>query len=147
MRYCSLLILLTVLSAACSSSSNLPTAPSAAGDATALTADQLAGTWQLHSMQAAGGTQQARPAGAAYTLTFNADRVSTRVDCNQCSGGYSIVESTLTIAELMACTRAACPTMAFEQAYTTLLAGQHVITIVDNVMMLTSPRGELRFTR
>ena len=98
-------------------------------------------------MQAAGQGQQARPTGATYTLSFSADRVSTRVDCNQCSGGYSIAGSTLTIAALMACTRAACPTMAFEQAYTTLLGGQHAITIVDNVMMLTSARGELRFTR
>jgi heat shock protein HslJ len=147
MRHGTILVLLTFLSAACSSSSNLPTSPSAGGGSASLTADQLAGTWQLHSIQAAGRGQQARPAGAAYTLTFSADRVSTRVDCNQCSGGYRITGSTLTIAELMACTRAACPTMAFEQAYTTLLGGQHAITIVDNVMMLTSPRGELRFTR
>lgn len=147
MRHTLIVVLLTLLSAACSSSLDLPTSPSAGGGSTSLTADQLAGTWELHSIQAAGRGQQARPAGATYTVTFDGGRVSTRVDCNQCSGGYSIAGSTLTIAELMACTRAACPTMEFEQEYTALLGGQHAITITDSVMILTSPRGELRFTR
>jgi heat shock protein HslJ len=147
MRHSSIFVLLVLLTAACSSPSNLPTSPSAAGGSSSVIADQLTGTWQLHSIQAAGQGQQARPAGATYTLTFAADRVSTRVDCNSCSGGYRIAGSTLTISDVMACTRAACPTMAFEQAYTTLLVGPHTISVSDTVMILTSVRGELRFTR
>ena len=147
MRRSSILVLVTILTAACSSTAILPTAPSAAGGSSALTADQLIGTWQLHSIQAAGQGQQARPAGAAYTLTFSADRVSTRVDCNSCSGSYSIAGSTLTVSDAMACTRAACPTMAFEQVYTSLLGGQHTIEVNDSVLILTSARGELRFMR
>jgi heat shock protein HslJ len=147
MRHRSILVLLTLFAAACSSASNLPTSPSAAGGSNSVIADQLTGTWQLQSIQAAGQGQQARPVGATYTLTFAADRISTRVDCNSCSAGYSLSGSTLTISDVMACTRAACPTMAFEQAYTTLLGGQHTITAGDGVMFLTSARGELRFTR
>jgi heat shock protein HslJ len=148
MRHTSILVLFTSLvSAACSSPLNLPTSPSSSDGSSSLTAGQLTGTWQLHSIQATGQSEQPRPADATYTLTFAGDRLSTRADCNSCSGAFTVSGSTITVANALACTRAACPTMEFESAYTTLLSGEHSVTGSGSSMVWTSPRGTLRFTR
>jgi hypothetical protein len=54
---------------------------------------------------------------------------------------------TLTAGQLLACTRAACPTIAFESAYTTILAGDHLVTLTGDTLALASPRGSLAFLR
>jgi heat shock protein HslJ len=143
----SLSFALLFAAAACSSTTATPTSPSSVGGSTSLTADQLAGTWQVQSIQAAGQAEQARPDNATYTLTFSADRFSTRADCNTCSGGFSITGGTISVAAAVACTRAACPTMAFETAYTGLLGGDHAIAVTSDSMVWTSSRGTLRFAR
>lgn len=132
---------------ACSSAADSPTSPSSVSGATALTADQLAGAWQVVSIRLAGQAEQPRPAGAPYTLTFNADRLATRVDCNSCSGGYTISGATIIVFDAMACTRAACPTMAYENQYTGLLSGDHSVTVAAGSMVWVSSRGTIRFTR
>ena len=117
-----------------SSSSGSPTSP---GDQSPLsgspTVDQLAGTWNLQSIQPAGEAVQATPAGASYTLTFADGRLSTRADCNMCGGTFSLSGQTLTAGPAMACTRAACPTMAFESTYTRLLGGDSNVTLSDEI--------------
>jgi heat shock protein HslJ len=130
------------LGAACAGSPSTPTSPMSA-----LTPDQLAATWNLVSIQPAGHSEQATPAGATYTLTFADARLSTRVDCNTCSGAFMLSGNTLTAGPALACTRAACRTMAFENAYTTVLTGNSGITLSGNSLVLSSDRGVLRFAR
>jgi heat shock protein HslJ len=48
---------------------------------------------------------------------------------------------------LLACTRAACPTMAFENTYTKLLGGESTVSLSGRTLVMTSPRGVLRFKR
>ena len=131
-----------------SSSSGSPTSP---GDQSPLsgspTVDQLAGTWNLQSIQPAGEAVQTTPAGANYTLTFADGRLSTRADCNMCGGTFSLSGQTLTAGPALACTRAACPTMAFESTYTRLLGGDSTVTLSTGTLVLSSARGVLRFTR
>ena len=87
------------------------------------------------------------PSGASYALTFADGRVSTKADCNTCGGSLTINDQTLTIGPLLACTRAACPTMAFENTYVGILAGDSAAQIDDNSLTLSSQRGVLRFRR
>jgi heat shock protein HslJ len=123
--------------------SEAPTSP-IGGD---LTSNQLAGTWTLVSLQASGRPEQATPVGASYTLTFADGRLSTRADCNTCSGALALSGQTLTAGPALACTRAACPTMAFETAYTGLLSGESTVTLSRDRLVLSSARGVLRLTR
>src|SRR5262245_54245173 len=115
------LLLVAALTAACAQSVTSPTSAQVAGPT--YTAGQLAGTWTLAWIERAGEARQNRPFDATYTLSFSDGRLSTRVDCNSCGGSYSVNESTLTAGPNLACTRAACPTMAFENAYTAILSG------------------------
>jgi heat shock protein HslJ len=110
-------------------------------------AAQLEGTWTLSSIQPAGGAKQNRPDGATYTVTFTDGRLSTRADCNVCGGAFSISGNTLVAGPVMACTRAACPTMTFENAYTAMLSGDSSTVIARDTLTLSSPRGVLTFTR
>ncbi len=98
-------------------------------------------------MQATGEAAQVTPAGAIYTVTFAEGLVSTRADCNTCNGAFALSGQTLTVGPALACTRAACPTMAFETAYTRVLDGEHTSTLSGGVLALSSARGALRFTR
>jgi heat shock protein HslJ len=141
------LLVLASLVAACSASSVPPAAPSSSGGSLALTADQLAGTWNLVSIQPSGQAEEATPGGATYTLTFEDGRLSTRVDCNRCGGAFAVSGETLTAGPALACTRAACPTMAFENVYTRLLAGDSAMALSGGTLVLSSGRGVLRFTR
>ena len=134
-------------SAGCSGSSPNLTSPSSAGNSLDLMASQLPGTWALVSIQPAGEAEQARPSGASYIVTFADGRLSTRADCNLCGGSYTLNGQTLVAGPLLACTRAACATMAFESVYTRLLAGESTVSLTDGTLVLTSPRGVLRFTR
>ena len=111
------------------------------------TTDQLAGSWLLVSIQPAGKVEQPTPAGARYGVMFAAGRVTAQADCNSCSGVFSLSGSTLTAGPTLICTRAACPTMAFENTYTLILAGDSTVAVLGNKLTLTSPRGVLRFTR
>jgi heat shock protein HslJ len=98
-------------------------------------------------MQLAGQSQQAAPAGATYSLTFTDGRLSTRADCNTCGSAYGLAGETLTVGPALACTRAACRTMEFENTYTRLLDGASTVTVSDNSLVLSSSRGVLQFTR
>ena len=141
------LALVLVGSVACSESPFTPTSPESISNSLTLTSETLSGNWSLSSIQPTGQALQAAPAGASYTLTFTDDRLSTRADCNTCAGTYTLSGQTLTAGPALACTRAACPTMAFENAYTGLLSGEHTVTASGNTLVLSSPRGVLRFTR
>ena len=138
--------LASLVVSACSSGARTPTSPSPTVGSTALTADVLSTTWRLHSIQPAGQPEQASPAGADYTLTFT-DRLSLRADCNTCSSSYTISGSTISVANVMACTRAHCPTAAFERDYTSLMNGDFAVTTTGSSMTWSSARGTIRFSR
>ncbi|MGE0394964.1 MAG: META domain-containing protein [Vicinamibacterales bacterium] len=112
-----------------------------------LTEAQLTGTWTLSSLQASGQASQNVPAGATYTLTIADGNLSARADCNTCAGRYTLAGTTLTAGPALACTRAACPTAAFESTFTTILGGESTVDGSATSMTLTSTRGTLRFVR
>jgi heat shock protein HslJ len=135
------------LAIGCAQSSVTPTSPSPSGGSLALTTEQLAGTWNLLSMQPAGQSDQATPPGASYTLILADGRLSTRADCNMCSGTFALSGQILTAGPALACTRAACPTMAFENIYTSLLSGDSTVSLSGDTLVLSSARGVLRLSR
>ena len=148
LRYLSALTIVASLSVGCSDGLSSPTSPSAAASAAAaLTTDQLAGTWTLVSIQPTGHGEELTPPGATYTLSFAAGRVSTKADCNSCSAAFTVSGHILTVGPVMACTRAACPTMAFENVYTTVLSGESTATVSAGALVLASDRGQLRFAK
>ena len=138
--------LATLVVTACSSGARTPVSPSPIVGSAALTADALSATWRLRSIQPAGQAEQAAPAGADYTLTFT-DRLSLRADCNTCSSSYTISGSTISVANVMACTRAFCPTAAFAHDYTSLMNGDFTVTTAGSSMTWSSPRGTISFSR
>jgi heat shock protein HslJ len=150
-RAFSCFVALASLAVGCADSSGIPTSPSSpltsASPSSPLTSSQLAGTWTLVSLLSAGQTEQAAPTGSTYILTFADGRLSTRADCNVCGGVFTLSGQTLTAGPALACTRAACPTMEFESVYTRLLSGEGTVTLTDNTLVLSSPRGVLRFVR
>ena len=145
---------LVVATAVGCGSSPSPTSPSTGSTATTSTPAQVSGTpaqvsgaWTLTSIQPAGQMEVTVPGGASYGLALSNDRVSTKVDCNVCGGNLSVDQQTMTVGPLLACTRAACPTMAFENAYLAILAGESTTRIDGDTLTLTSARGALRFRR
>ena len=141
------LLVITALAIGCAESASSPTSPSSSGGSLALTTEQLAGTWNLVSLQSAGQAEEAKPSGATYTLTFENGRLSTRADCNVCGGTFTLSGNALTAGPALACTRAACSTMAFESAYTKVLGGESTVTLSDGMLVLSSSRGVLKFSR
>jgi heat shock protein HslJ len=154
--FCTLIAIIS-LSTACGDGSAAPTSPTAAspsngtGSSTssgpAATGDRLTGTWNLSSIQLAGQAVQTTPADAIYTLTFGNGRLSTRTDCNTCSGSFTYSGQTLVAGPGLACTRAACPTLGFENLYTRILSGEHTVRVSADALVLSSSRGALRFAR
>lgn len=142
-----ILVLVAILANACSGPAATPTSASSASGSTALTSDQLAGRWLLSSVQPAGQAAQIAPAGVSYDLTFADGRASVHADCNSCGGTLTVSGQTLTIGPALACTRAACPTMAFENLYESILGGASDAALSGSVLTLSSTRGVLRFTR
>lgn len=112
-----------------------------------LTDAQVTGTWTLGSIQPSAQSPQSTPSGATYTLTLADGSLATRADCNTCAGRYTLSGKTITAGPALACTRAACSTMAFETTYTSMLSGESTITASPTALTLTSSRGTLRYTR
>ena len=150
-------VILVVAAAAGCDSGQTPTSPSAGVSAptpstggttsTASSPEQLSGRWILAAIQPAGQAEVTVTGGATYELTLGEGRVSTRVDCNTCGGGLVLGARTMTVGPLLACTRAACATMAFENAYLGILAGESDTRVDGDTLTLTSTRGALRFRR
>lgn len=139
------LVLITLVSIACSNTPATPASPSAGSGSLTGTSGQLTGTWTLTALQPTGQANQASP--ATYTITFLDGRISARVDCNTCGGALTVSGQTLTVGPYLACTRAACPTMAFATLYESILSGDHTVDISGNTLMLSSSRGRLAFTQ
>mgnify|MGYP003414425063 CR=1 FL=1 len=78
---------------------------------------------------------------------YLADLARAGVDCNVCGGTFAVAGQTLTVGPNLACTRAACPTMAFETLYTSILSGDLTVEVSGNTLVLSSARGRLAFTQ
>ena len=144
------LVIVATLTVACSETFSTPTSPTSSvpsGSSPVLAADQLSGAWTLVSIQPTGQAEQATPDGARYMLTLTDGRLSTRADCNTCSGAFALSGQTLTAGPLLACTMTACPTMAFGSMYTGILSGDSTVTVSGATLVLSSARGTLRFAR
>jgi heat shock protein HslJ len=150
-RLFSILTIAAALGAGCAESVSTATSPSttdgAGNGSVAFTTGDLAGTWRLLSIHVAGGAMTPTPAGAAYTLTLGDGRLSTRADCNICNGPFSLSGDRLTAGPVLACTRAACRTMEFENAYTRILGGEGTVALSGSTLSVSSDRGALQFTR
>ena len=144
---CAFALVVATLALGCSTPPASPVSPSEGNGSAALTADALAGTWPLQSVQAAGQPERAVPASASYQVTFSDGRASARADCNVCSGSIAVAGNTVTIGPALACTRAACSTADFEASFVDVLAGQSVAQFDGVELRLTSDRGVLRFRR
>jgi heat shock protein HslJ len=107
----------------------------------------LAGPWRLELLQPASQGAILAPSSATYTLAFSGSSISAHADCNTCIGSFSLVGDSLAVSSELACTRAACPTQAFEALYTRILAGESRVGVSGGTLVLSSPRGLLRFTR
>ena len=147
-------LVITSLGLGCSGSSLNPASPSSAtpvgGDqsgTSSATDVPVAGSWNLVSVQPSGQAEQTKPAGATYTLSFADGRISTKVDCNVCTGAGTLSEGKLTAGPNYACTRAWCSTMPFSDSYLAILTGESTALASDSTLVLSSSRGVLRFTR
>ena len=119
-------------------SDNTPSSP---------TPDSIDGVWRIISIQPAAQPEQTAPVSAQYQIEFDDSRVSLRVDCNTCNGTFALNGSVVTIGPVLACTRAACATAAFESAVVGLLAGDHQVSATLHNLTLTSSRGSVLLQR
>ena len=125
------ILLISVLAAAgCADDS--PTSP---------TPSSVDGVWRIISIQPATQAVQTAPVGAQYQVGFENERVFLRVDCNTCTGPFTLNGSTLTIGPTLACTRAACATASYESAVVNLLSGEHQTAATLHNLTLSSSRG------
>jgi heat shock protein HslJ len=130
------LLLAVIFVAGCAG--NLPSSP---------TSTELDGVWRIVSIQPATQPVQLAPVGVLYQVTLDDGRMSARVDCNVCTGGFTSDRNTLTVGAQLACTRAACDTASYENAVLTLLSGDHQYTTTLHNLTLTSSRGTMLLQR
>jgi heat shock protein HslJ len=114
---------------------------------TAPTGGSLDGVWRIISIQPAAQAVQTAPVGAQYQVGFENDRVFLRVDCNTCTGPFTVTGSALTVGPTLACTRAACATASYENAVVSLLSGAHEVSATLHNLTLTSSRGSILLQR
>jgi len=114
---------------------------------TSPTADSVDGVWRIISIQPPSQAVQAAPTGARYQIGFEEERAFVRVDCNTCTGPFTLNGDTLTIGPALACTRAACATAAYESAVVSILSGAHQVSATQHNLTLTSTRGTVLLQR
>ena len=72
-------------------------------------------TWKLESVERDGRPAVAVPDPDRYTLQLDPNgRLSVRADCNTCGGAYTLNDTSLTIGNALACTRAFCGTASLD---------------------------------
>jgi hypothetical protein len=108
----------------------------------------LNGTWRIVSIQMASQPFQLFLAPErAYQATFEASRISVRVDCNSCNGSFTSGPP-LVIGPGLACTRASCGASdAVNSDVVTLLDGSHEVSERLGQVTLRSSRGTINLRR
>jgi heat shock protein HslJ len=130
-----LLLFTTLIVSGCND--DTPTSPTTA----------LTGVWRIVSIQPPSQGVQAAPTGAQYQIGFENERVLLRVDCNTCTGPFTVSGNTVTIGPTLACTRAACATASYESAVVSMMTGTHDLTSTLHNLTLTSSRGSVLLQR
>jgi heat shock protein HslJ len=130
-----LLLLSIVIAAGCS------------GDTSTSPTSALDGVWRIISIQPESQPVQPAPTGVQYQLGFDAERIFLRVDCNTCTGPFTVNGDSLVIGPMLACTRAACATASYEHEVVTLLSGSHQMSRTLHNLTLTSSRGTILLQR
>jgi hypothetical protein len=104
----------------------------------------LSGTWRIVSVQMASQPFQLfLPPERVYQATFEASRVSVRVDCNTCSGAFTNGPPAV-IGPGLACTRASCGASdAVNSDVVTILVGSHEVSERLGQITLRSNRGTI----
>ena len=115
--------------------------------ATSPSEDSIDGVWRIVSIQPGTQAMQPAPAGVLYQVSFDDDRVGVRVDCNTCTGPFTLRRGRLMIGPTLACTRAACATAAYETAVLDLLGGEHQVSTTLHNLTLSSSRGSVLLQR
>jgi heat shock protein HslJ len=101
-------------------------------------------SWRLQSLQRADATVMSPPAGTFTLLFAEEGRLEIRADCNGCGGTYRLTGSALSVSPL-ACTRVFCPSAPFDSEYVQLAGAATTAERRDDVLILRSPAGMLRF--
>lgn len=109
-------------------------------------AARIDGTWRLVKMESGGVALTEAPTAGRFAVTFADDRVLLKAECNTCSGSTKLNGDELTI-EPMACTRAFCQSSPLDVQVTAAVQGTHTVRLDATRLVLTSPRGEVRFQR
>jgi len=74
-------------------------------------------------------------------------RLAARIDCNRGAGSFALNGDTMTIGA-MAVTKAYCAeTARVGDLFAGALFGEHVVSATATSLVLSSPRGTLRFGR
>ena len=131
-------IALILLLAAAGCADDTPTSP---------TRESVEGVWRIISIQPASQPVELAPVGVQYQVSFDNGVTMVRADCNTCVGPFTRLGSTIAIGPSLACTRAACPTAAFETAVVSLLVGDHQMAMTLHNLTLTSNRGTILLQR
>ena len=103
-------------------------------------------TWRLQSLQRADRSVVTPPPGA-FTLRFaDGERLEVRADCNGCGATYRLRGDALTVTPLF-CTRVFCPSAPFDTEYVQLVEAAATVERTEDLLILRSPAGVLRFVR
>ena len=137
-RWAGLAAITLIVIGAASCSSDTLTSPTSAS--------QLNGTWRLFQMTQGGAVHNEELTAGRFNVTFAADRLDAKADCNTCTGPATLSGSTLTVTAL-ACTRAACASAPVDTRFTGVLNGAVTVRINNRLLQLNSAQGELRFER
>jgi heat shock protein HslJ len=140
---------LAVSIAACGDNAAAPstTTVESSGQSSAAAAAFVTGAWKLQSLTRPDSTTVTVNQPELFTLEFveGETRLALRVDCNRAVGPYKTNGSTLTVGAV-AMTRAYCAaTAAFGDEYMSMLGGENLVTVTATSLVLSSPRGTLRF--
>jgi heat shock protein HslJ len=102
-------------------------------------------TWRLQRLERNGQGAVTVSAPDRYTLSFTSEkRLAVRSDCNQCGGGFDLVDGRLSVGPV-ACTKAFCGEQSLDADYTALLAEAQSLEKDGDELVLRSSRGTLRF--
>lgn len=130
-------VLLAAIGHGCSES-NLLTAPTSAA--------RIDGTWRLVKMESGGVALTETPTAGRFAITFADDRVLLKAECNTCAGTTDLTDDVLTVNPL-ACTKNICQGSPLDVQVATAVEGKHTVRLDATRLVLTSPKGEVRFER
>ncbi len=107
--------------------------------------DVIGVSWRLQSLQRADGSVVSPPAGT-FTLRFaDEGRLEIGAGCNGCAGTYVLSGETLSTPDEIFCTLRFCPSAGFDSEYVHLVDAATTVDRDDEVLILRSPDGVLRF--